>query len=106
MPKLSELKTAPQVREELLHDPQVRDEHERTALAHAVALRLIRYRVNHDLTQTALGRQLGMTQSAIARLEAGDHEPSLSTLARLARKLEMEFHIDITPDTFGFRDTA
>lgn len=106
MPKLSELKTAGRVRDELLADPEVRAEYDRTALAHAVALRLIRYRLDHDLTQTALARRLGMTQPAIARLESSEHEPSLATLARLARELGMEFHIDITPDTFGFRDVA
>ena len=42
----------------------------------------------------------------IARLEAGDHEPSLAMLSRLARVLGIEFHIDITPDTFGLRETA
>jgi len=31
-----------------------------------------------------------MHQPAIARLEAGDHEPSLTTLARLARGLGVE----------------
>lgn len=71
-----------------------------------MALRLIRYRLDHDLTQTALARRLGMTQPAVARLEASDHEPSLTTLARLARELGMEFHIDITPDAFGLRETA
>ena len=49
---------------------------------------------------------LGMHQPAIARLEAGDHEPSLATLSRLARTLGVEFHIDITPDVFQLRDTA
>jgi transcriptional regulator with XRE-family HTH domain len=47
-----------------------------------------------------------MQQPAIARLEAGDHQPSLATLARLAAGLGMEFHIDITPGTFELRETA
>lgn len=59
-----------------------------------------------QLSQTALARILGMHQPAVARLEAGDHEPSLATLSRLARKLGVEFHIDITPDTFKLRDIA
>ncbi|MBV8162296.1 MAG: helix-turn-helix transcriptional regulator, partial [Acidimicrobiia bacterium] len=40
----------------------------------------------------------GMRQPHIARLEAGEHEPSLTTLARLSRALGIEFHIDITPE--------
>ncbi len=106
MPKASELKTASQIAAEELADPEIRREHERTALAHAVAMRVIGYRVDHGLSQTGLARKLGMHQSAIARLEAGDHEPSLATLSRLARKLGVEFHIDITPDVFELRDTA
>jgi predicted transcriptional regulator len=45
-------------------------------------------------------------QPAIARLEAGDHEPSLATLSRLARVLGLEFHIDITAHSVELRDTA
>jgi DNA-binding XRE family transcriptional regulator len=106
MAKLSELVTAEQIAAAELADPDIRREHERAALAHAVAMRVIGYRVEHGLTQTALARVLGMHQPAIARLEAGDHEPSLATLSRLARKLGVEFHIDITPDAFKLRDIA
>ena len=86
---------------ERLKDPAFRAEWERTQLAHEVALRVIAYRAEHGLTQTELARQVGMQQSAIARLEAGDHMPSLATLARLARSLGIAFHIDITPDVFS-----
>src|SRR5438105_9835874 len=92
------LRTHDEVLAEHLNDPEVRAEWERTQLAHAVALRLIAYRVEHGLTQTALARRVGLTQPAIARLEAGVHEPSLATLSRLARGLGVEFHIDITPE--------
>lgn len=105
-PELSQLATAQQIAAAELRDPEVLREHERTALAHVVAMRLIRYRTDHGLSQTALARQLGMHQPAIARLEAGDHEPSLATLARLARGIGIDFSIEITPHTFGFRDTA
>jgi predicted transcriptional regulator len=48
-------------------------------------MRVIGYRVDHGLSQTGLARLLGMHQPAVARLEAGDHEPSLATLSRPAR---------------------
>ena len=66
-------------------------------MAHEVAQRVIAYRVEHRLTQTELARMLGMRQPHVARLEAGEHEPSLAMLSRLARVLGMAFHIDITP---------
>jgi ribosome-binding protein aMBF1 (putative translation factor) len=106
MPKLSDLKTASQIAAAELDDPEIRREHDRTALAHAVAMRVIEYRIDHGLSQTELARMLGMHQPAIARLEAGDHQPSLATLSRLARTLGAEFHIDITPDVFQLRDSA
>jgi transcriptional regulator with XRE-family HTH domain len=80
-----------------LKDPEFRHEWDRTALAREVALRVTQYRAEHHLTQSQLARQLSMQQPAIARLEAGDHEPTLATLHRLAQYLGMSFHIDITP---------
>lgn len=100
MPKVSQLKTVDQIAAAELADPEIRREHDRTALAHAVAMRVIGYRIDHDLSQSGLARLLGMHQPTIARLEAGDHEPSLATLSRLARALGLEFHIDIAPEFF------
>jgi transcriptional regulator with XRE-family HTH domain len=69
-------------------------------------MRVIGYRIDTGLTQTGLARLLGMHQPAIARLEAGNHEPSLATLSKLARVLGIEFHIDITREAFGLRESA
>jgi DNA-binding XRE family transcriptional regulator len=96
--KISEMKRAEAVREDSLRDPEFRAEWDRTAFAGAVALRVIGYRVDHQLTQTALARQLGMKQPAVARLESGDVTPSLDTLRRLASRLGISFHIDVTPE--------
>ena len=82
---------------EQLEDPAFRAEWDRLAPARAVALRLVAYRAEHGLTQTALGRILGMPQPAVARLEAGEHIPSLATLIRLAEALDIEFLVDIKP---------
>ncbi len=106
MVKLSELRSAEETAAEEMRDPKVRQEHERTAFANAVAIRVIRYRTEHGLSQSALARRLGMSQSAVARLEAGDHEPSLTMLARLATGLGIDLSIDITPSSLGLRETA
>ena len=94
--KLSELKDHGEVLREQLADPEFQDEWDRTALARAVAERLVAYRAQRGLTQTALARELKMQQPAVARLESGEHTPSLDTLWRLASRLGVEFHIDIT----------
>jgi ribosome-binding protein aMBF1 (putative translation factor) len=97
--KLSELSSADGVKAEALKNPAVRAEWDRTAVAREVASRVVRYRVEHGLSQTDLGAKLGVSQPYIAKLESGDRAPSLSTLARLAQRLGLEFHIDVTPTT-------
>lgn len=80
-----------------MKDDEYQAEAERREFAHQVAMRVIAFRVEHGISQAELGRRVGMRQPHIARLEGGDHEPSLTTLARLSRALGIEFHIDITP---------
>jgi ribosome-binding protein aMBF1 (putative translation factor) len=96
--KLSQMRTSDQVLARQLKDPKFRAEWERTALARAVATRLVQYRAEHGLTQTALAERLGMKQPAIARLESAEHNPRLDTLARLATTLGFEFQIAVTPN--------
>jgi ribosome-binding protein aMBF1 (putative translation factor) len=94
--KLSEMKTAEEVlARDLEENHEFAEEWERTALARGVANRVVSYRVDHGLSQAELGRILGMSQPAIARLEAADHDPTLKTLRRLADGLGIRFHIDV-----------
>jgi transcriptional regulator with XRE-family HTH domain len=86
-----------------MRDPEYAHEYDRTKLANEVALAVISYRAEHHLSQAALARRLGMRQPAIARIEAADHEPSLSTLSRLSRVLKITFSIDITPNKLALR---
>jgi len=82
--KLSEMKTNDElIAEQLRTDPEFRAEWERTALARAVALAIVRYRGDHDLSQRELAERLGMKQPQVARLE----------LAQLG----IEFTIDVRP---------
>lgn len=97
--KLSDMKTAQEVLAEHVEDPAFREEWERSALARAVATRVVAYRAEHGLSQTQLARKLGVSQPLVARLEMGEHEPTLATLSRLSRHLGLEFHIDITPNS-------
>jgi transcriptional regulator with XRE-family HTH domain len=96
--KLSDLPTHEEVLgEHLLADPEYRREWERTALARAVAVKVIAYRAEHSLSQTALAERLKMSQPAVARLESGEHNPTFPTLMRLSDALGIELAIDIAP---------
>lgn len=103
MTKLSDLKSAALIASKELRDPEVGAELERTSVAEQVALLLTTYRVEHGLTQTGLAEVLGMHQPAIARLEAGSHEPSLATLARLSSALGISLDVHIAPDSMVLR---
>jgi ribosome-binding protein aMBF1 (putative translation factor) len=81
----------------LAADPEYRREWERTALARAVAKEVMAHRAERDLSQTALAKQLGMSQPAVARLESGEHNPTFPTLLRIAAALFIELVIDIVP---------
>ena len=99
MTKLSDLKSSREIATTELRDPAVAAELERTSVAEQVALMVTTYRVEHGLTQTALAELLGMHQPAIARLEAGTHEPSLATLGRLSNALGIRLDVHIAPDS-------
>jgi len=96
--KLSEMKTNDElITEQLRTDPEFRAEWERTALARAVAVAIVRYRAEHDLSQRDLAGRLGMKQPQVARLELGEINPSMDTLMRLSAELGIEFTIDVRP---------
>lgn len=57
---------------------------------------LIKARLERGLTQRAMAEKLGVKQSALARWEAGETVPTLSTLFRVAQVLGLEF--SITPE--------
>ena len=92
------LRSTAEIREEQLRqDPAFRAYWKRTALARAAALALIGYRVKHHLTQTQLGEKLGVRQPQVARLEMGEHNPSLEMLQRLARTIGLRFIVEVAP---------
>ncbi len=85
------------VLQEHLQDLEFRAEWERTALARAVALAVVGYRAKHGMTQTQLAQKLGARQPHVARLEMGEHTPSLEMLQRLSRALGLRFIVEIAP---------
>lgn len=83
------------VEEHKRQDPAFAAEWDRNAFAREVSYRVIGYRTQHRMTQTDLAKAVGMTQSVIARLESGEHAPSLATLAKISRGTGMVFHVDV-----------
>ena len=93
----NELTPARSVFDELHWDPEYRAELEHSFLAEKVALEVAAYRARHGLTQAELAARLSMKKSAITRLEAAEHEPSMTMLQRLAVGLGVRFEISVAP---------
>lgn len=101
---LDELTTTQVHEHEMATSPEYRAEYERTRFAADVAGLVIKYRSDHRLTQRALGELLGMHQTAVARIEAGEHEPSIATLRKLADVLGIS--VEIAPARLVVRAAA
>ena len=68
----------------LLADPEVRAEYDVLALEFEISSELLQARLRAGLSQTELALLMGTSQSAIARLESGQAQPSTKTLIRFA----------------------
>ncbi|MPZ15862.1 MAG: helix-turn-helix domain-containing protein [Chloroflexi bacterium] len=51
-------------------------------------------RLSAGLSQKQLAEQIGTSQAAVARLEAGTYRPRIETLHRLATALHVTFEVD------------
>jgi transcriptional regulator with XRE-family HTH domain len=94
--KLSDLKTIDQIVEERRQeDPKFAADWDRSAFAREVAVAVIKYRAERNLTQQQLADTTGLKQPAIARLEVGEKPPSLATLAKLSKATGLRFRLEI-----------
>ena len=85
------------VAEEQLADPSFKAEWQRLAPAREFAATLLRYRAEHELSQRALAERLGVSQPRVVKLESGEHNPEVDTIINAARRLGIEFVLDVSP---------
>jgi transcriptional regulator with XRE-family HTH domain len=83
--------------EEKLRDPEFAAEWQRTALAREFADVILSYRIDEKLSQRQLAKRLGVSQPRVAKLESGEHNPSVDTIISVVRQLGVEFAIDVAP---------
>ncbi|MBI3290618.1 helix-turn-helix transcriptional regulator [Candidatus Microgenomates bacterium] len=81
---------------ELLSDPKVKKEYDRLAPRYGVISQLIAARLKRGLTQGDVAEKLGTKQSAIARLESGNVNPSLEFLQRIAQVMGYKLNIHLS----------
>ncbi|HEX4754646.1 MAG TPA: helix-turn-helix transcriptional regulator [Candidatus Dormibacteraeota bacterium] len=85
------------MRESAEKDPAYRAALEELMPYERMARAIIRLRMELDLSQEELARRVGTSASAIARLESGQHRPSVETLRRIAKAFDRTLVIDFAP---------
>lgn len=70
--------------------PEYRAQQEARAPYREIAWLLIKYRMDHSLTQQELAERVGTSYSQISRIESGRYATSLNTLLRIAHALDLK----------------
>lgn len=74
--------------------------------AQQVAVALVRYRAEHDLTQQQLAELLGVHQPNVARLESGDKTPTLKDLVRITAVTGLTFNLQVSGGAVELQQAA
>jgi ribosome-binding protein aMBF1 (putative translation factor) len=91
--RMTERRTWSELRETRLSEPEAQQAYETAKRAVQIGDEVRRLRMERGLSQNELAKRVGLSQSVVARLEAGGVEPRLSTLDRVARALDVELDV-------------
>jgi ribosome-binding protein aMBF1 (putative translation factor) len=86
-----------EIRDRRLTEPGACEAYHATELAYELGRTVRALREKRGWSQRQLAAAARMTQSAVARFEAGGTIPSLPILDRLAQALDAELKISVTP---------
>jgi ribosome-binding protein aMBF1 (putative translation factor) len=89
------------MRERRMAEPGAAEAYDAAKLAFELGRAVRELRERRGWSQAQLANGSGMTQSAVARFEAGGTVPTLPVLERLAAALDVSLNVSFTP-----RDTA
>lgn len=82
---------------EQLADPEIKSEYDALEPEFAIIQAIIDARKQNGLTQKELSERTGIAQGDISKLESGNANPSIKTLKRLAKAMNMRLKIEFTP---------
>jgi ribosome-binding protein aMBF1 (putative translation factor) len=84
-----------QFKSKALKSPAVKAEYEVLAFEYELVKTIIRERVKRGWSQTQLAEAIGSAQPVISRLEQGNGNPSLSTLQKIAKALDLSLQVSM-----------
>ena len=84
-----------EIREQLLKDEEFATEYDKLKPRYDLLSQIIEARASQNITQEELAQRVGTQKSNISRLESGTYNPSLDFIAKVAKCLGKEVHIEI-----------
>lgn len=78
-------------------DATYREQWEANAVAREIAWQVVKYRMEHNLTQQELAARVGTSHSQISRIESGRHQTSVGTLRRIGEVFGLRLVITFEP---------
>jgi ribosome-binding protein aMBF1 (putative translation factor) len=87
------------LRDRRMSEPGAQEAYQATRLAYELGRTIRTIREQRGWSQSDLARAASMTQSAVARFEAGGTVPTLPVIERLAGALDADLRIEVTPRT-------
>jgi ribosome-binding protein aMBF1 (putative translation factor) len=94
---MGERSTWAEVRDQRMSELGAQDAYQAARLAYELGATVRGLREAKAWSQTRLAHEAGMTQSAVARFEAGGTIPTLPVLQRLARALDADLVVQVAP---------
>ncbi len=82
-----------------LKDPNFRREYEKVQTEFAPIRAILDARMKKGMTQAQIAKKMGTTQSAIARVESGNINPTIGFMQKLADALGLRLSIRFLPQT-------
>ncbi|WP_328855079.1 helix-turn-helix domain-containing protein [Microbispora hainanensis] len=94
---MSEQESWRELRNRRMAEPGAVEAYEAARLAYELGKTIRAMRETRGWSQSDLARAAGMTQSAVARFEAGGTVPTLPVIERLASALDADVEVRLTP---------
>jgi ribosome-binding protein aMBF1 (putative translation factor) len=93
---ISKFESFEKFRRKSLKNPRIKKEYDKLGPRYQLIEQLIQARIKTGLTQKEIAVRMGTKQSALARFEAGNTNPTLKFIQKLAKALDTTFRLKIS----------
>lgn len=96
-PKTSQFENVDNIIKNLLKNPDFKEEYDKLGPEYELISKIIDARIKNKLTQKEIAKRMGTKQSAIARLESGNANPTIQFIQKLATALNTSITLSFHP---------